>query len=125
MLPFTNQIQLVGRAGHDPEGLLLSDGTHRSTLRLYQNNRTIGKRQEPQVHHLVAWSGVARRLQASVRRGNRILVQGKLLYRKFECRGMTHVRPEIHVDHFAVLDVRVDTEMAAVADEPQAYGHHE
>ncbi|PPK86465.1 single-strand DNA-binding protein [Neolewinella xylanilytica] len=126
MLPFTNQLQLIGRAGHDPELLTLSDGTHRSTLRLYQNGRSGTQQEDPQIHHLVAWSGVARQLQVRVSRGDRLLIQGKLLYRRFECKGVTQVRTEIHVDHFAVLDRRMHAEMSAVAETDRpSYGHRE
>ncbi|WP_157975903.1 single-stranded DNA-binding protein [Lewinella sp. IMCC34191] len=126
MHSFANQTQLIGRAGHDPELLTLTDGTARSLLRLYQNGRSIGGNDHPQVHHLVAWSAVARQLHARVRRGDRLLVQGKLLYRRFECKGLTQVRAEIHVESFAVLDQRRQQDLSAVAEGlPSTYGRDE
>ena len=104
MLPIANQVQLIGRAGHVPK---LSDSTKdycRATLRLYQD---IGKGEHTgrtQVHQLVAWNEVARQLGCRVRRGDRLLVQGKLLYHRCVMREVTHVRAEIHISHFVLLD---------------------
>ncbi|MBB4077889.1 single-strand DNA-binding protein [Lewinella aquimaris] len=118
MLPIHNQIQLIGRAGHDVELLTLTDGTYRATLRLYQNERVPGREHEAQVHSLVAWSAVATQLHARIRRGDRILVQGKLLHRKFEVNGQPTVKSEIHVAHFSLLGSRSITRSVSLAAEP-------
>ena len=103
MLPIHNQVQLIGRAGHQPALNHLSDTSLRATLRLYQDGLATASGRSSQVHHLVAWTGVARQLGERVRRGDRLLVQGKLLYRRFVTEGVTHVRAEIHVSHFEVM----------------------
>ncbi|MCP9235145.1 single-stranded DNA-binding protein [Lewinella sp. JB7] len=118
MLSLQNQVQLIGRAGHDTELLTLSDGTPRATLRLYQNTRLPERHHEPQVHALVAWGAVATQLQARIRRGDRLLVQGRIVYRKIEVNGHQLVKPEIHVACFTVLSTKSVTRSVALAAEP-------
>ena len=121
MAPYLNQIQLIGRAGHDPECLTLSDGTRRVRFRLYQNRGTDPGNDAPLVHTLVGWDRTADQLYAAIGRGDRVFVQGSLTYRKFTCQGQTQVRSEIHVRQFAVLDrsrTTVVPPVSATAAEP-------
>ena len=103
MLPPYNQVQLIGRAGHVPDLVRLADDSYRANLRLYQNVRSALESSATQVHQLVAWNAVARQLEHRVHRGDRLLVQGKLVNRRFTSGGVTHLRTEIHVSHFMLL----------------------
>lgn len=98
-----NQVQLIGRAGHEPELYTLTDGTRRCRLRLYQNPSERSAVPSPLVHRLVAWDDTADRLYAAVRRGDRVFVQGHLNYRKFSWEGQQRDRTEVVVRQFAVL----------------------
>lgn len=104
-----NQVQLLGRAGETPVLSLLTDGTAVTRLRLYQrrtpNEQTQGNdRSVAEQFRLVAWESTARRLTERVRRGQEILVRGRLRNRQFKRDGITHVRTEVHVDQFHILD---------------------
>ena len=128
LAPYLNQIQLIGRAGHDPECCTLSDGTRRTRLRLYQNRGNEAPTSEPLVHTLVAWDRIADQLYAGVGRGDRLFVQGTLTYRKFTCNGQTQVRSEIQVRQFAVLQrgrIAPVIAPAATAAEPASRYEHD
>ena len=128
MAPYLNQIQLIGRAGHDPECFTLSDGTRRVRLRLYQDSRADPGNDDTLVHTLVGWDRTADQLYAAIGRGDRVFVQGSLTYRKFTCQGQTQVRSEIHVRQFAVLDrsrKTIVTSFSATAAEPVKTYHRE
>lgn len=125
-----NSVQLIGRAGAAVDLLRLTDGTYRGTLRLYQDTPERGSTsashptdrkqhatdqniRTPQVHTLVAWNATAQRFHERVRRGDTVLVQGRLHNRKFLLDGQTHVRTEVHVDQFTLLSRRPAASAAA------------
>ncbi|THH41493.1 single-stranded DNA-binding protein [Neolewinella litorea] len=103
MYAFHNHLQLVGRIGHDPELKILSDGSPLLRLRLYQNPGRADTAREPQVHQLIAWNDVARKMHALVRRGDRLLVHGKLINRKRKHQSQTIWQTEVHISYFAPL----------------------
>ena len=103
---FINHVQLLGRAGSDAATELLSDGSRIARLRLYQSPGQRSAAADPTCFQLVAWNGVAEQLHARVHRGDRLLVQGKLVNRQGRHGDAEFVRTEVHVTHFAVLASR-------------------
>lgn len=83
-------------------------------MRLYQNNPSPSGTVEAQVHRLVGWGSVAVQLERNVRRGDRLMIQGRLVNRKFEFEGRTQVRTEIHLSQFTVLGSRSVTRSAGI-----------
>lgn len=118
MLTYQNQVQLIGRSGHEVEMIQISDGSYRANLRIYQNEAGSDSFTAPQVFHLIAWSKVAEQLHRLVGRGDRILVQGKLVNRRLEQGGRTTFKAEIHVAFFTVLSSRSVTRSVGLAAEP-------
>ncbi len=113
-----NYIQLIGRVGHDPELVTLSDGTPRACLRLYQDTGAPDGGQDTQVHSLVGWHGLAAQLHRRVRRGDTLLVHGKLVNRKLTVNGTVLVKAEIHLSEFRLLSSRSITRSVGIAAEP-------
>ncbi|WP_116124433.1 single-stranded DNA-binding protein [Lewinella sp. IMCC34183] len=103
MNQFHNHVQLVGRCGNDVATKLLSDGSRIARLRLYQPAPPRSPAADGMVHHLVAWDGLARQMEARVRRGDQLLVHGQLRHRKRHHEGATLIVTEVHVRHFARL----------------------
>lgn len=102
-----NQVQLIGRAGHRVELLELADGATRANLRLYEKTYRPGQSGSAnQAHTLIAWRGIAERMAAKIKRGDQLLVQGRLVNRRVEMEGFSYVRTEVHVAHFSVLSAR-------------------
>ena len=102
-MAFYNHVQLLGRCGHDIRTTSLSDGSRIARFRLYLDAPVGHGETAAQVHHLIAWNGVATQLERSVQRGDRLLVQGRLLNRTRDRNGSTVRVTEIHVAHFARL----------------------
>lgn len=127
MNAYHNQVQLIGRSGHDAELLTLSDGSRRATLRLYQRP----SKGHPAGHRnsftLKAWGDLAEQLARQVRRGDRILVQGRLVNRSLHLDGRVTIVTEVHISFFTILSSRSITRSVGVAAEPtaKAYGRHE
>ena len=126
-----NHVQLIGRAGHDPQLLTLTDGTLRASLRLYlrpsstSDNLSLGCSNH--AYRLVAWNSLAARLDERVKRGDTVLVQGRLMNRTRQVGEHTHIRTEIHLTEFRLLGSRSLTRSAGLAAEAAApnYGLHE
>lgn len=119
MLPFHNQVQLIGRAGHEVELIHLTDGGRRATLRLYQKTRRgYGASLGTEGFTLIAWDKVAERLAEQVRRGDRIIVQGKLVNRQLRADGRQVEKTEIHLHYFSLMGSRSVTRSAQLVAEP-------
>ncbi|WP_071596762.1 single-stranded DNA-binding protein [Neolewinella persica] len=104
-MPFSlNQIQLVGRAGHDVDLHTLSDGTPLSRLRLYQDGENRAGEPASSVFMLNAWGTLAASFHERVRRGDTLFVQGRLHIRSFHEGGAQHFRPEVHVSTFYIME---------------------
>ena len=112
-----NHIQLIGRAGHEPELVTLSDGTPRANLRLYQDTPAASPTADTQVHCLVGWNGLATQLHRRTRRGDTLLVQGKLINRKLTVNGTVLVKAEVHLSEFRLLNTRSITRSVGIAAE--------
>lgn len=110
-----NQVQLVGRAGHDPELFFLTDGTPITRLRLYVAPEPDRREESPEAFQLVAWGPVAEALCARVGRGQTLFVQGRLGNRSFRREGITHLRTEIHLTAFHHLATGTSTHEPTLA----------
>lgn len=98
-----NQVQLTGRVATDPEIYFTSDGTPKARLTLLQDSPRKTGENRPARFTVIGWEGLARQLHEVVRANDRLFVQGKLRNRSFVSAGVTHVRTEIHLDHYVLL----------------------
>lgn len=99
---YHNQVQLTGRLAADPELYFASDGVPKANLVLVQD-RNRGVEEDPETFLLVGWAGLARRLQETMRQGDRLFVQGRLRTRSFLRDGIRHYRTEVHLEQFVPL----------------------
>ncbi|TXF88136.1 single-stranded DNA-binding protein [Neolewinella aurantiaca] len=98
-----NQIQLTGRAGHSPEVFTMTDGTMMARLRLYQSATNRSGERSSTAFSIVAWGSMAESLHRKVRRGDNLFVTGQLRIRTWKQEGINHVRPEIHLGSYLLL----------------------
>lgn len=98
-----NQLQITGRAGHDPDCIFLSDGTPLARLRLYHD--TVNHRGEPRTtpFSLAAFGPMANAFHEGVRRGDHLFVTGRLHLRLIGEEPNLHRHPEVQVVSFYVL----------------------
>ena len=102
---FDNQVRLTGRAGAVPSLRYLTDGTPCCHLRLYVNTAgaIAAAPGSSEAFRVTAFGELAQRMHATVRRGQRLYVEGSLHNHRFEHRGQTHIRAEVRVGYFLLV----------------------
>ncbi len=104
-----NRITLVGHVGRDPEVRSTQTGTKVANLSLATNHRA-GNGQEPEErtnwHRLVFWNRLAQFAEDYVKKGDRVLIEGRLDYGSYERDGVTIPTAEIQVREIILLSPR-------------------
>lgn len=83
-----NRVQLIGRAGNDPEIKSFDNGKKLANINLatsekYTNQK--GERvEDTQWHRLVAWGKTAEIIEKYVTKGKEIVIEGKLANRSYD-----------------------------------------
>jgi single-strand DNA-binding protein len=107
-MSFINHITLLGNLCNDPEVRFTSGGTPVANFRLATNERgsvddTTGKpRQHTNFHNVVVWGKLAEVCGQYLKKGRRIILDGRIQYRSYEDKeGDTK-----HVTEIVSRDVR-------------------
>ncbi len=100
-----NQVTLIGNLGSDMEFKTFDSAKKCSKASLatnqYYKNRDGELVKETQWHNLVAWGKLAELMNNLAKKGDQILVQGKISYRNYEdVDGKKHYITEIIVNEF-------------------------
>lgn len=105
-----NKVILLGNVGRDPEVRHLDGGSTCATFPLattergYRTKTGVEVPEKTEWHNIVAWQGVAERVERQVRRGSLIYVEGKLRTRCWtDQNNVRHYVTEIFVDQFELL----------------------
>ena len=103
-----NRIQLIGHLGKDPEIKTFESG--KSLARLTIATTESYKNQKGELiknttwHNVVAWNKTAERMKKYLKKGNEVLLQGKLSHRSWENQnGETKYITEIIVNEFMLI----------------------
>jgi single-strand DNA-binding protein len=103
-----NKVMLIGNLGRDPEVRYTQGGRPVANFSIATNERwkdKQGNRQErTEWHNIVAWGPKAEFVQNYLKKGTRILVEGKLQTRDWEKDGVKHYRTEIQADNISFMD---------------------
>ncbi len=112
-----NIVNLVGRAGRDPEVKYFESGKVLCTLTLAVNRPT-KKSDEPDWFNLEIWGKTAEVAANYVRKGSLIGVQGSLAIETWSDRntGVNRSKPVIRVDRLELLGSKRDTDASAVSE---------
>jgi len=123
-----NKVILLGNVGREPDVRRLEDGTVCASFPLATTERGYRKRSGDEVpektewHNIVAWQGIAERIERQVHKGALVYVEGKLRTRQWtDQQQIRHYVTEIFVDQFEMLKPGANTPAApaeATADEP-------
>jgi len=104
-----NRVQLIGHLGQDPEIKTLESGKKVSRFTLatddsYKN--TEGQKvNETTWHNIVAWNGLADITEKHLKKGKKIAIEGRIVYRSYEDKkGVTKYITEIVLNDFLFLD---------------------
>ncbi|WP_017719054.1 single-stranded DNA-binding protein [Kamptonema formosum] len=110
-----NVVNLVGRAGRDPEVKYYESGAVRCTLTLAVDRRTRNS-DEPDWFNLELWGKTAEIAGNYVRKGSLIGVQGSLKFDHWQDRntGAKRSAPVIKVDRLDLLGSKRDSDPSTV-----------
>lgn len=105
----SNQVQLIGRLGKDPELRTFDNGRALCSFSLatneYYKNREGEKVQNTDWHNIVAWGKRAEFMAQLLKKGANVAIGGKLTNRSYEAKdGSTKFITEIVVNDFMLLD---------------------
>lgn len=104
-----NRVQLLGFLGQDVELRELAQGKKLARLTMATNEfkRTLNGEPEKTTtwHNLVAWGQTAETMNDLLRKGHKVFVEGKIVYRQYETKtGEKRNSTEIVVSSFRKLD---------------------
>jgi|AntRauTorckE5430_2_1112549.scaffolds.fasta_scaffold04749_3 single-stranded DNA-binding protein len=116
-----NHVELTGRAGHDVDRHALSDGTPYARLRIYHDTRDHAGDHAAIPFVVTAWGDLADAFYRDVRKGDNLLLHGRLRLRTWSQGGICHSRPEIHLNRFFLLNTsKKRTDFAPAVDEAES-----
>ena len=82
-----NRVQLIGNLGADPEMKTIENGNKMAKLRMATSESYTNKNGErvtdTEWHNVVAWGKTAELAEKLLKKGNEVLVEGKLTHRDF------------------------------------------
>ena len=83
-----NKIILLGNVGKDPETRTLENGTKVTSLTIATSetwkDKQGNKMEELQWHSVQLWRGLAEVAEKYVKKGSKLLIEGKVTYRSYE-----------------------------------------
>ena len=110
-----NKAILIGNVGQEPETAVLSTGKKVSKLSLATSmkfrkgdeivNQTIW-------HNIIAWGGLADVVEAYVKKGSKVYIEGHITYRNYEADGVKKYITEIIVENIRLLDKQQNKEFS-------------
>ena len=106
MKSLRNSVQLVGRLGKDPEVKMYNDKKRAAftlaTTDTYKNPKG-EKVEDTQWHNVVVWGKLATIVEKYVKKGQEVMVEGKLVHRTYETNGEKKFFTEISVNDLLLL----------------------
>lgn len=105
-----NKVILIGNVGREPDVRRLEDGNVCASFPLATTERAYRKKTGEEVpektewHNIVAWQGIAERIERQAHKGSLIYIEGKLRTRQYnDANNTRHYITEIFVDQFDLL----------------------
>jgi single-strand DNA-binding protein len=106
MKSLRNSVQLVGRLGKDPEVKTYNDKKKASfslaTTDTYKNQKG-EKIEDTQWHNVVVWGKLAGIVEKYVKKGQEVMIEGKLVHRVYETNGEKKYITEININDLLLL----------------------
>lgn len=122
-----NKVILLGNVGRDPDVRRIEGGNVCATFPLattergYRTKGGLDVPEKTEWHNIVAWQGVAERIERQVRKGSLIYVEGKLRTRVWtDQNNNRHYVTEVFVDQFELLRQAAPPMPAAVPHPAEA-----
>ena len=94
-----NKIVIIGNVGQDPQTKTLDNGTKTTSFTLATSetwkDKQGNKQEEVQWHTVKLWRGLAEVAEQYVKKGTKLMIEGKVTYRTYEKDGETKYFTEI------------------------------
>ena len=108
MNTLSNSVQLIGNLGKDVEFKTLESGSKLATFSLatseYYTNKEGEKVTQTEWHNIVAWGMTAEKMSELLKKGHRVAIQGKIMYRNYTDKdGNTRYSTDIRANQFIKL----------------------
>lgn len=106
-----NSVRLVGNVGYDPEIREFEGGKKLAKLTLATNERITllsgDVVNNTQWHRLVAWGNMAERFEKMVRKGSKLMIEGRLQHRSYlGADGQKRETSEIVVKNILLIEAK-------------------
>jgi single-strand DNA-binding protein len=106
MKSLRNSVHLVGRLGKDPEIKSITNGKKASftlaTTDTYKDTKG-EKIDDTQWHNIIVWGKLASVVEKFLKKGQEIMIEGRLVHREYEKDGSKRYMTEIHVNDLLML----------------------
>lgn len=107
MKSMRNTVHLIGHLGKDPEIKVFGDNKKRARFSIattdsYKNQQG-DKVQETQWHNVVIWGGLADVVEKYLKKGQEIVLEGRLVHRVYETQGEKRFITEINAHDFLMV----------------------
>ena len=120
-----NRVLILGNFGSDPEVRYMSSGNAVCNFTLATNRTWKGKdgqqNQEVEWHKVVAYGRTAELVGEYMRKGSRLLVEGRLKTRKWEKDGATRWTTEVIAESAGFQRASLEAERQSSGRRPQAH----
>lgn len=106
-----NKVILIGNVGRDPEirrsetnGNVCATFPLATTERAYRTKSGVDVPEKTEWHNIVAWQGIAERVERQIRKGALVYIEGKLRSRSWiDASNVKHYVTEIFIDQLELL----------------------
>ena len=110
-----NKVSLIGRLGAQPEVVTLDSGRTLARFSLATNESYKNKEGEwqenTQWHNITTWGNVAERVASVLRKGQEVVVEGKLVHKSYETKdGEKRYSTTVEVNEFLVISPKNENE---------------
>lgn len=106
MKSLRNSVQLIGRLGKDPEVKTFNERKKASfaiaTSDSYKNQKG-EKVEDTQWHNVVIWGKLAGIAEKYLKKGNEVVIEGRLIHRVYETNGEKRFITEVDVNDLVML----------------------
>lgn len=103
----SNQVQLIGRVGSEPDQKEFDGGKSRTNLNIathYTYKNAEGEKvEETDWHNVVAWGKTGEIAAKYLKKGSEVAIQGRLSTRKYEKDGQTRYITEVVASDLLLL----------------------
>ncbi len=108
-----NRVTLLGNLGDDPEVRTTAQGTSVATLRIATSESYKDRSGEWQEitdwHRVILWDRLAETAEKYLKKGSKVLIEGRLKTRSYEKDGETRYITEVNARRMIMLDSRPDS----------------